>query len=283
MGLMQKCLGVFGRRSEETRRSNESVAPSIEFEPVGFAEPKPAATTGTALAEPPLSTDVSNGMAEDPSLCEPASERTFMVEETPLPVPPPAPMQPLSRRELMDELQKNYREVVSLVRKVNTHLDRSETRSTTYVDVATRIESSIDGLAETLRAQTDQTLAIQRETSAEVLTRMQDLVREGHEGRLKIVEVLEDINLQIRERGDQQDQLVTTMAQFRETMNGIAITNQQTCRAIETIRDSSERREEQLLRLVQINSRMNLLVFAVSALLGMGAMGIALFVLITNG
>ncbi len=54
---------------------------------------------------------------------------------------------PKNRQELIEELQKNYAEVVTLVRKMDGHLDRQDKRSVRLLEIAETLPTAIEDLS----------------------------------------------------------------------------------------------------------------------------------------
>lgn len=247
MGLMRKCLSAFGARTRTPFDSHEDSAPYRRS--AIFTEPK---FTGAADDDDyrVAALETANGCA----VFEDAEEGSGDLPASP----------PQSKRELMDELQRNYREVVTLVRKVNTHLDRVETRSTHLMEVADRVEPALERVADEVRARGREALAAQRGVADEVM------------GAIRVV------GEQVATTATAQAQLVTTMAQFRETMTGIARSNELATQTLQSMRDASEERDHALASAIRTSFRWNLLVFVSSSTLGFSALGVALYLLLTR-
>ena len=247
MGLMRKCLSAFGART----RTFESHDATGFDDDAFFPEPKLSAASGGADGYRVAGMETSNGCA----IFDDTEGGLDSVDAAPA---------PQSKRELMEELQKNYREVVTLVRKVNTHLDRVETRSSHLMEVVDGLEPALDRISDEVRARGRDALAAQRDMTGEVI------------GAIRVV------SEQVTTSADAQSQLVTTMAQFRETMSGIAHSSEQATQALQSMRDASEERDLALAGAIRASFRWNLLVFASSSILGFSALGVALYLLLTR-
>ncbi len=267
MGLMRKWLSAFGARQESTSHDTPSPngAAVAVLDAAALRESKPFThhKAGESSFDPPkTSGGIRNGEEDD---------------DDPL---PPAPQ---NRRELMEELQKNYREVVSLVRKVNTHLDRVETRSTRLMDIADRLEPALDRIADEFRTHGEDALAAHREMSAEIVQTIQRHLDAGRQGHHQLIQAVENIGEQMSVTANAQGQLVTTMAHFRQSMNEIAASNQHAGHVLESLRDASRDRDEALASVIRSSFRWNLLIFITSTTLGLGALGTALYLLLSQG
>ncbi|MCA9312307.1 MAG: hypothetical protein KDA21_13920 [Phycisphaerales bacterium] len=265
MGLMRKCLSAFGARSRtgDSTRTDEG-----GFTTATLTEPKFASVATLSRGVDGLETANGQGGSGD-------DHEDFLIADSPVSTPQ-------NKRELMEELQKNYREVVSLVRKVNTHLDRVETRSTHLMDVADRLEPALDRLAEDLRSHGEDALAAHRDMTAEVISAIRNHLRAGLEGQQQLVRAVQAVGEQISTTATAQSQLVTTMAHFRETMNGIARSNEHAGHVLESLRDASQERDQALTSAIRASFRWNLLIFITSTTLGLGALGVALYLLLNQ-
>jgi len=176
---------------------------------------------------------------------------------------------PRNKQELIAELQKNYAEVLELVRKVNAHLDRQEDRSARLMAIVDRLPNAIDSLDD-LRGQNDRLLAAV-ERSAEVnernAARVGDAVERQSSSMTAIGESLEKSR-------QTELQLVQTMAEFRSSVGDMAGAGDRVGKALETLHASDQKRQESLLQLVDDSRR-----WTMGALIACGGVaGMALFV-----
>lgn len=120
---------------------------------------------------------------------------------------------PKNKQELLEELHKNYQEVLELVRKVDTHLDSERERGKEVTDIARRLDQALPALVQTPErlAQVGEQIAgaIER-ASAGDRAHLEDL-RAG----------VGELHSTIRESAGSQAELVTTMAAFRETLTDV--------------------------------------------------------------
>ncbi len=167
-----------------------------------------------------------------------------------------------NKQELFDELQRNYRDLVSLVRKVDNHLDEQTNRSERMAVIAERLDRTIPAI-EAL----GETPAKLDELRADI----ERLVNDSQLAADRRVETMERAVGAIAERLDrqheQQQQLVGTMAQFRETMAEVAQTNADTGSTLKSLSDSIARRDGELAgRLGGLEKRITIGVVVLGAL-----------------
>lgn len=181
---------------------------------------------------------------------------------------------PRNKQELVAELQKNYVEVLELVRRVNSHLDRQEERSDRIMKIVDRLPDAIDSLAAT-REQNGALLAAMNESTAaskagneRVASVVEDLARHGE----RQAGALGSINEGLEKSRRTELQLVQTMAEFRTSVSEMAGSSSRVGDTLESLQNSSAARERELVDLVNESRRWTL-----TAMIACGAgVGIAL-------
>lgn len=153
---------------------------------------------------------------------------------------------PSNKKELFEELQKNYREVVTLVRKVDGHLDEHAARAERLLVIAKRFDEALpllERMAETpakLDTLREQLVALtthaseQNELSAKNIDRVETAVSK----------VIEGVNAQHKD----QHRLVAVMAEFRQTLGDLNETNTASTSAVQTLGEGIAKRDEAMLR-----------------------------------
>lgn len=164
---------------------------------------------------------------------------------------------PRSRQELLQELQKNYNEVIELVRKVDGHLDRESERSVRMLELAERIPEAIDLLAET-RGQNERIIEAVREAT-----------EAAKSSDSKMESALDLVHDRLDESRESDAQLVGTMAEFRGSLREMADASAQSGRAIASMNERNAQRDADLAEIMTVTRR-----WIVAALL-LGALGVA--------
>lgn len=206
--------------------------------------------------------DESAGRSESSS----ASELTTEVK----PFTPAATKK--SRQELIEELSRNYQEVLQLVRKVSTHLDKEEEREQRVTELAKKVEhisSSLDTMPDRIndnagKLNKEIVSAIDRQAQAEN-------------------KALEQVIEQARKSGEAQGKLVTTMAEFRETMSDVSKSGARSNEILaEMSRNANETREE-IAQLIVTSKRWTTVAMVASLSVAVVAIVIAAISLMTGG
>ncbi len=162
--------------------------------------------------------------------------------------PAPAPLakkakSPRSKQELIEELHRNYQEVLGLVRKLDNHLDDAKGRSETIAEVARRYDElapaiehlprEIREVAETLNTDLRKAMGEEGNSTRELLDRIESA----------IVHVGTDIERST----NQQGQLVQTMAEFREGLLDLSRSSTAACEAVRDFEHRAIERDNAML------------------------------------
>lgn len=228
MGLLVRLGRMFGKPA----RTMEAPSSSIHERWSGAAHSAPERDSGVAVAEdaPDMtvhSVRVGSGGGGDES-----AESKLAT--------------PRNRQEMLEELTQNYREVVSLVRKVDSHLDEQRERSDALLVIAQRIDEALPVLTEAPRALKDSIETLREETTR--------AIRESGEGQAsrldRVHQSLEVVAEEVVKSGDAQGRLIHTMAEFRETLSDIGRSSDRTSDVLQSIDERRAEREEQLTRML---------------------------------
>ncbi len=172
----------------------------------------------------------------------------------------------LGRNEAMAELQRNYNEVITLVRKVDSHLDKADMRSQRLVDLAERTAASLEALP----ALRDQQLELN-----ETVGRLLEATRESqtrHEATLqRQTAAFEDMHRMVDHAGQGQERLSGALDEFSGSMGTMGEATGRLGDALASLRQTDLDREAELARMV---ARANRVMMAC-----MG--GVALMVIVT--
>lgn len=287
MGVKQSLARLFGRGSQPpAARASESQAAPLH---------DPAMTGGRAVhpAEP-----VGIDVFDDAELIEQAdpheSDHTarngevsraadlaadLSAERTPI-------VTPRNRQELIKELQKNYTEVVGLVRKVDDHLDTQTHRSERLLELAERSARNMDALPE---------LVEQNKRVADALNDLIELTRDSRTRSDAAVERLNKTAIQQLETGHRQTSALQSMRSaiarsgeaekemarsiggFNETLSEMSTSTRDLGDTIGQLRETDAEREAELSKLVSSSQK-----WLVAAVVICGLMAVGVVALVIN-
>lgn len=190
---------------------------------------------------------------------------------------------PRTKQELFEELHRNYREVLHLVRKVNTHLDREQARGDRMLRVAAQVEAVLPKL----QALTGMPGEINEHASklhAELVEAMRDTNQSDEHRTKRLESALGKISETMNEGTAGQANLNRTMAAFRETISDANKDAKRSSLAIEEMAVRSARREEELMKLLADSKRWSAVGLAMCGVVGLIAIGAGVFaVLVAMG
>ncbi len=158
---------------------------------------------------------------------------------------PAAPLAPApkSKGEMLAELQKNYAEVMELIRKVSNHLDEQNDRSIRLMEIAERIPEAIETLPEL------------RNQNAEILVALKSAADDTRARDERAAESLDLLVDRLEESRESDRVLVGTMAEFRGTLREMADTNEQTGVTLSDMNQRNMAREQELHSILQLTRR----------------------------
>ncbi len=266
MGLLTRISGVFNGKPGATRstparsgrrgRSTEAVRDQASSLRAQMGE-----HAGVALHEPKPSEFADLGTDNGEAL-EAVSRRVEVA-------PPPR-----NRQELFEDLQKNYREAVELIRKVDGHLDRDESRAERFLGIANRIDESLPAMERV----PDQITRI----GGEIV----EAVRAGtaaDDKRLARLETsLERIVSNLDRSSSAQAELTSTMASFRETLADIERANRRASEALCSMEERRAEREEEMASMLSTSKTWLLVALALCVGMGTVAMAISVVAIVTS-
>jgi len=153
---------------------------------------------------------------------------------------------PRNRQELLAELQKNYAEVLELVRKVSSHLDDQESRANRLMEIAERLPQAME------------TLPHLQQQNAEMLSAVHRLVElnvSQDERSQDSIEQLATIRDRLEDSQQSQQQLVATMAEFRGSIGDVSRASDRVGQALEGINEQGAQRDREFARLIESNRK----------------------------
>jgi len=182
----------------------------------------------------------------------------------------PTPPAPKSKAELLSELQKNYAEVMELIRKVSTHLDEQSERSERLLAIAERIPEAIDALPE-LRTQ-----------NAEILVALRDAAEAARARDERAATTLDRLGDRLEEARESDRVLVGTMAEFRGTLREMADSSERTGATLSEMNQRNAAREQELTNILQLTRRWITIATVVGVVLVMVATA-AIIIMVARG
>lgn len=251
MGLLSRVASIFGKSPAASQRTNTYGGVSAIGE------------TGPAVAVDAEPQDNAADGREGP-----------LVEVMPVSVRS-VPATKKSRQDMLEELEQNYREVLDIVRKVDTHLDKADDRAQRMAEIAERM---LD-VAERIPAAINENAA---QRHAEQIELLRAIAEEGRGGAERVEQALVRLGVQHEVASQSHEQLVTSMAEFRETMGEVGRTNRRTAEALETGNRQKQESDERLSAIIVGNQRWMIGILAASMLLAAAALMVAV-VAVTRG
>lgn len=157
---------------------------------------------------------------------------------------------PKSRQEMMAQLQENYKEVLSLVRKVDGHLDRQERRSQRLMEIAEQIPDSLQVLPE-LRDQNKQIVEAVHQL-VDVSKSNQDRTDKGMLAQQEAVDRVRDL---LDRSGKTTEEVASSLAGFQKAVDGMAGSNERLGEVLESMRKRDAARDSELSEMISKNHR----------------------------
>ncbi|MCC7388018.1 MAG: hypothetical protein IT431_04535 [Phycisphaerales bacterium] len=161
----------------------------------------------------------------------------------------PAPIvekTPRSRQELIAELQRNYQEVLGIVRKVDAHLDEQGERSQRLAEIAERLPAAVDDLGALRAGQGELHAAI---AAAVAVLQSRDAVLTT--GQRSMLERLGEIRTLMRDSAESERRLLGTLAEFREVMGGMSGATDRLATAVERIERGETERSDRVVEAIR--------------------------------
>ena len=179
-----------------------------------------------------------------------------------------------NKQELMDDLEKSYREVVELVRKVDSHLDKADRRADRMAEVADRLLEAVQRMPDSEHGER------RHQEQVELLNR---IAEEHSAGVDRLDTALARIGVQTEVASQSHEQLVMTMAEFRETMCDVARSSTRSAQAVEAGNDQKRESDERLSRVIAGNQRWMMGILAASMVLAAAALIISIVAVVRLG
>lgn len=224
----------------------------------------------------------SNGMAAAaqasrstgvPRVSDVAPEEPVGIDlHTPEPDPEAEREKQLSRKEVIAELQKNYNEVLQLIRKVDQHLDKQEERSRELMLLADRTAKAVESLP-----------AI-REQGDELNRAVTDLAKAAAEHHAGVREGQERIASTVLDQtgtlGKQTEVIGTLHDSVRDSVGGMTQATGRLGEAIATMRDADREREAQLSGLLNRAQKSMMAIVIACAVVSVGTLALVVYTIL---
>lgn len=167
-----------------------------------------------------------------------------------------------NRQDMLDELEQSYREVVDLVGKLKSHMEREEQRSARLMEIAEEIGGVLPRIEDSGRSAAERMIeAIERTDSTR------------QEIGYRLESVLSAMADQTKRSSETQEQLSSTVGELNATMLDVSRSTGRSADVLHTMREQSQSREEQFAKLVGEARRSMTLAMYVA--LSMGAIAVA--------
>ena len=172
-----------------------------------------------------------------------------------------------NKQELFDELQRNYRDLVALVRKVDSHLDTQTERSKSLAEIAERFDRTLPAI-ERLGETPDKL----DELRAEINTIVKQTRADADQRAARIEKVVSGVVERLEAQARDQHQLVSTMAEFRETIGELSSSTRESGVAVRELARSVRERDQALVsQITSVKTRVTIGFAAVAAIAGAAA------------
>lgn len=180
------------------------------------------------------------------------------------------PKSPRSKQELIEELHRNYQEVLGLIRKLDTHLDEAKDRSQTIADTASQY-AKLAPVLESLPDRFDQRAG---KLSEDIRSSISEEGAAARQLLERIESAIVHVGTDIERSTNQQGQLVQTMAEFRESLIDLSRSSTAAC---ESVRDSEIRASDRDQALLSQLRQTRL--WLIGLTVGVGAIGLTAVIL----
>jgi hypothetical protein len=172
---------------------------------------------------------------------------------------------PRNKQELVEELQKSYAEVVTLIRKVDGHLDSQDKRSERLLTIAETLPAALEDLSEVRR---------QHAQLAEAIDRLTQATREGttksESSRAAQLETLGEVRTLLQSAGDHERRVADSLDEFKGSIVQVATSTDKLGAVLEGMDSRQQRRENDLRQAIESGQKW----MATAVVLGIVCLGI---------
>lgn len=132
----------------------------------------------------------------------------------------PPPPTPRNKQELIAELTQNYREVLSLVRKVDDHLDRQDQRSERLLELAEQLPAAADTLEQIRKRNVELNVSVR-----DLIAAVNDSAGKAGTNAEEHLKSLGQIQAQLEQAGKSEERTAAAFNEFRASVKTIAGSN----------------------------------------------------------
>ena len=292
MGVIDQLARLFGKKpgnAGQTSQNGQSGGGT-----------HPARASGPALDRKPVNIDVYLEDDDERDLAD------GLIASAPAPTPPGddpievspeaeagetdgssrAPIiSPRNRQELIKELQKNYTEVLGLVRKVDDHLDTQSHRSERLLELAERSARNMDAIPE---------LVEQNRRVADALNDLIELTRDARtrndaavdrlnktaieqlEAGQRQTAALQSMQSAIHRSGEAEAEMARSITGFNDTLSDMSASTRDLGDTISQMRETDAEREAELAKLVSSGQKWLIAAVVFCALMAVVVVGLAI-------
>lgn len=172
---------------------------------------------------------------------------------------------PRNKQELVEELQKSYAEVVTLIRKVDGHLDSQDKRSERLLTIAETLPAALEDISEVRR---------QHAQLAEAIDRLTQATREGttksESSRAAQLETLGEVRTLLQSAGDHERRVADSLDEFKGSIVQVATSTDKLGAVLEGMDSRQQRRENDLRQAIESGQKW----MATAVVLGIVCLGI---------
>ena len=292
MGVIEQIARLFGRSP-----SGDNPTPSAHA--TDSSATASNGTTGQAMDRTPVNIDVyleddderalADGMLVEPAPTDPglaSDEATPHVADDTQPSRAPI-IAPRNRQELVKELQKNYTEVLGLVRKVDDHLDTQSHRSERLRELAERSARNMDAIPELVEQNRRVADALgdlieltrdARTRNDAAVDRLNKTAIEQLEAGQRQTAALQSMQSAIHRSGEAEAEMARSIGGFNETLTDMSAATRDLGDTISQLRETDAEREAELAKLVSSGQK-----WLVAAVVLCALMAVVVVGLVVNG
>lgn len=165
--------------------------------------------------------------------------------------------------------------VVALTDAMQEHFERQDQRSLELSRSLDRVGATLEGLAESQRAQTDflRAIAAQTEVGTKNLSAMSDTIGRMPESLLTQAEAIRGVARQLEISQEADLQLKDSLHTFSRAVDALGTAGEAQVQTLQKLNTAQHEQQQAFTLLVQEQSKRFLIIIVVAALLGLAAIG----------
>lgn len=192
------------------------------------------------------------------------------------------------RAEMLNQLRKNYDEVLGIVRKVDQHLDEQAARSERMLEIAERTAKQLERLEQlgpmnesTARVAEAMTQLIQvtQQGQADAATtgdRMMKTANQQLEAQQQQTATLHQVQATIHKSAEADKELADSIHGFTDSIGGVKTATSELGQAITAMRETDAERERELAQLVARSQKSLIAIVVIAGIAALGALAAVL-------